>query len=348
MPGSGAASDGTGMIRRLVLPLALAASLAAVPAAADEASDVALYTVLRAMDARVATIGYRLASADLRLCSERAPLTGLVLSDMALYPAARRAGVARAYSVDPQAAAPIFVAAVAAGSPAWDAGLRPGHGVVAIDGAILADAGPAIDGSTARMAAIDARLPAWLADGSAELTLAPAAGAAPVRLATRPGCASAFQVKASSDLNAAADGRLVQINAAFVAFARDDEELAALLAHEFAHNILRHRARLDAAGVDRGGLRDFGRNARLIRATEIEADRLSVWLLAAAGYDPEAAVRVWTHWRRAKGPQIIASGTHGRTSTRIEAIAAEIVAMRAARAGDPDALPDLLALAPLD
>ena len=48
----------------------------------------------------------------------------------------------------------------------------------------------------------------------------------------------------------------------------------------------RHRVRLDAARVSRGFLGNFGRNARLIRETEVEADRLSVYLLERAGYDP--------------------------------------------------------------
>src|SRR3546814_2491582 len=69
--------------------------------------------------------------------------------------------------------------------------------------------------------------------------------------------------------------------------------LAAAVAHELAHNILRHRERLDAADVARGLFKGFGRSARLFRQTEIEADRLSAWPMRGAGYDPPAAVRFW-------------------------------------------------------
>src|SRR3546814_17247433 len=66
------------------------------------------------------------------------------------------------------------------------------------------------------------------------------------------------------------------LNQGLVDFSPDDAELAAAIAHELAHNILRHRARLDAAGVDRGLAKQFGRNARMFKQTEIEADRPSV------------------------------------------------------------------------
>ena len=61
---------------------------------------------------------------------------------------------------------------------------------------------------------------------------------------------------------------------------------------------------LDAAGVDRGRFKELGRSARLFRQTEAEADRLSVWLLAGAGYDPEAAARFWRKFGRRKGRRL--------------------------------------------
>ena len=102
-----------------------------------------------------------------------------------------------------------------------------------------------------------------------------------------------------------------------------DKTLVSLIAHELAHNVLRHRARLDAAGVDRGLMKQFGRNARLFRQTEVEADRLSVWLLAGAGYDPGAAVRFWTAFGQREGRPLFQAGTHPRWQDRVEALASE-------------------------
>src|SRR3546814_19596793 len=63
----------------------------------------------------------------------------------------------------------------------------------------------------------------------------------------------------------------------------------------------------------------FGRNARLIRTTEIEADRLSVVLLANAGYDPMAAARLWRdHGKRLGDRGMLAGTTPPRLADRIE------------------------------
>src|SRR3546814_9337771 len=93
--------------------------------------------------------------------------------------------------------------------------------------------------------------------------------------------------------------------------------LAAAVAHELAHNILRHRERLDAADVDRGLFKGFGRSARLFRQTEVEADRLSVWLMRGAGYDPQAAVRLWGRFGTRGGPVLIQPSTHPPRRDRV-------------------------------
>src|SRR3546814_14562868 len=68
----------------------------------------------------------------------------------------------------------------------------------------------------------------------------------------------------------------------------------------------------------------FGRNARLIRTTEIEADRLSVVLLANAGYDPMAAARLWRdHGKRLGDGGLLAGTTHLGLDDRIALVERE-------------------------
>jgi predicted Zn-dependent protease len=102
-----------------------------------------------------------------------------------------------------------------------------------------------------------------------------------------PICASRFWIDTKSKLDAGADGYNVRITEALVSFAANDDELAAAVAHELSHNLLEHREKL----------RRMRKSAGNIRATEIEADRLSVWLMANAGYDPSAAVRFIERFR---------------------------------------------------
>jgi predicted Zn-dependent protease len=100
-----------------------------------------------------------------------------------------------------------------------------------------------------------------------------------------------------------------------------------LIAHEMSHIIRRHGQRLDALHVHRGLLSEFGHDASIIRATEDEADQLSVHLLANAGYDPQIAVTFWKNEGRRIYPPLIHSPTHGSPGERAALIQAEITRM---------------------
>jgi predicted Zn-dependent protease len=130
----------------------------------------------------------------------------------------------------------------------------------------------------------------------------------------------------------------VQVTTAIAAYVADDDELAAVLAHEFAHNILGHRVRLDAARVSRGFFGNFGRSAARIRETEIEADRFSVYLLDRAGYDPAAAVRFWTRFGQ-RGLNFLGSPTHPNWRARIASFETEIAAIRRAHMQGTEPVP---------
>jgi predicted Zn-dependent protease len=138
-----------------------------------------------------------------------------------------------------------------------------------------------------------------------------------------PACRARFELLLGRGTFAGSDGHVVHLGERFFERFRDDE-IAVIVAHELAHVILRHPQRLTAAGVDRGMLRELGRNGRLHRRTEGEADELSVHLLANAGFDPLSAARFW----RERGGEIDAGVFRARThpSSRSRAAALELVA----------------------
>lgn len=320
------------------LPLAIALAFSAPALASTGAAPIA---ALAAQEGRVAAIGFRLTTANAGWCPIRQSQFGWIWGDPRLYAAADRDALRTVYGASDLDAP--YVASVAPGSPAAIAGIRIGTPVTKVNQTPL----PAGAGSQpfARIEALErlfAALPpgaaATIADGDIGWSVTPVAG-----------CASDFRLEDRDREGAVADGRLVYVDAGLAQFAGSDDELAAAIAHELSHNILRHRMRLDAAGVDRGLGKQFGRSARLFKQTEIEADRLSVWLLANAGYDPRAAIRFWERFGQRKGRPAFQAATHPKWKDRIASFETEIAAIDAARrAGKPLAPPLIASPPPLE
>lgn len=323
---------------RFALAVALLMAVFAVPATGQTDSRAESLSAMRDLDARVATIGHRLAVSGVDLCGDRVWLPGIALHDLSQYGAAYRATAIRAFGLD---AGP-GVLALAEGGPAEQAGLRRDDIIVDLEGAALPGGEEAGTRTFERMEAILDALDAAFADGAAMIGIMRGGQALRIEVRGARGCASRFQLIPSRQLNALADGRYVQVTTAIGDYVGSDDELAAVLAHELAHNILRHRARLDAAGVQRGVLGNFGRNARLIRETEEEADRFGVYLLDRAGYDLDAALAFWERFGR-RGLNFIGSPTHGNWTGRIRLIREEVGNVRRARARGLRPMPDLVA-----
>lgn len=322
------------LFRPAFLGLALAMS---APALASP--DPAPVAALAAQEARVAAIGFRLTTANAAWCPMLQPQFGWIWGDPRLYPTADRSVLPIVYGTRDLDAP--YIAGIAPGSPAAAAGLRVGTPVARANGTPIP---PGEDGDPfARIAALETLFAALPAHASA--TIGDARGQDWV-VTPVAGCASDFRLEDRDREGAVADGRVVYVDAGLARFSESDEELAAAMAHELAHNILRHRARLDAAGVDRGLGKQFGRSAQLFRQTEVEADRLSVWLLANAGYDPNAAVRFWTRFGQRKGKPWFQPGTHPRWKDRVASFASEIRAIDAARAAGRPLEPPLIANPP--
>ena len=288
---------------------------------------------LQQLDQRVETIGYRLAHSAGTLCPEQVPLTGIAIQDLSAYGGASQRDARRAFSLGPDPA----ILAVAQGSPAERSGLRIGDALVAIEGESI-PATPRASGAYQRVAEVEDSLDHHAADGVLDLDIR--RGGAPYRLhiELERGCASHFQVRPSDAIDAGADGHYVEITSAYVERAESDDGLAILLAHELAHNILHHRDRLNAAGIHRGLLQDFGRSARLTRATEIEADRLSLYLVDRAGFSLDEAVRFREALWRGSGWDVLRSATHPSGAERLAILRTEMARIMAFKAAG--ALPE--------
>lgn len=295
--------------------LRLLAGLALLFAAPVRADVGAALTTLMAEDARLQSIGWGLARANAPFCADAPPGVGLLLLDAANFrdPPAIRAALGLTGD--------IAVGAVATDSPAARAGLRAGEEVLAIDDQPV-DALPSVaPGDPRRLAGLHDRIGQALGQrGFMSLTLRDRT----VTLTGEAACASRFEL-ALSGRRAVAEGSRVVIGREALDSNPQDAEAAVIVAHELAHNVLRHRVRLEAGG----------RLTAEVRRTEREADRLAVWLLTNAGHDPRAALRLADGWLRAGDKGLLRAPTHDGWQARRDLMAREVEAVAAARARQP-------------
>ena len=303
-------------IRLAALPLALMSTAVAAAPADDTA---ATFTALRNVDLRLATIAYRLTTANAALCRRVSPTPGWAVHSLGQYDPALRTTARTVFGFE----GPIAVEAVVADAPAARAGIAANDTLLSINGVPVATIAP---GDTASSAARDTAL-ARIADAPADRPLQVTIlhdGKRETRIIpASPGCRSNFEVLLGPDMEASADGTIVQIGVKFFEKYSGDE-VAVVVAHELAHDILDHRKRLDAAKVNRGLLAEFGRNGRLFRQTEDDADTLGMYLLRNAGYDPQLAVRFWREHGGDVDGGLFRSRTHRSSSARAQRIADEI------------------------
>lgn len=294
----------------------LALTLAVVPAA-----DGGFFAALRAVDVRMATIAWRLTTANAPLCDRLAPAPGLAIHAIGQYDPALRADARRVFGFE----TPVGVEGVVAGAAAARAGVAANDSLVAVNGEAFA-ATPSDRADSGDRGAALALIAGQPAGRPLRLSVRRGGRTVDVTVPASPGCRSNFEVLLGPKMEASSDGGIVQIGVRF--FERyDDDQVAVVVAHELAHTILRHRERLDAAGVRRGMLAEVGRNGRLFRRTEGEADLLGMHLLRNAGYDPGLAVRFWREHGGEVDGGLFRSRTHPSSKARAAAIEAEIAAL---------------------
>lgn len=243
-----------------------------------------------AANARIARVAYRLALRGAAHCNARSPLTGLIFHHLAQYPPADHARLGAQFHLDQGPG----ILAVAEGSPAARAGIKSGDVLVAVDGVPM----PVISNwddrvSDTLMDRFYPMLEAGLAKPEVRMTLIRGQHRFDANVRPEPGCVLRPRLAHAGTINAFADGDMVVVTDRLLEFVRDDDDMAVILAHELAHNILSHYAALRASNPKAKRMRRRLRESALVREMERDADALSVRLLAAAGYRLAAAPALW-------------------------------------------------------
>jgi predicted Zn-dependent protease len=112
---------------------------------------------------------------------------------------------------------------------------------------------------------------------------------------------------------------------------RNDDQLAAVIAHEVAHALAHHASERVARERTVGhGLLSLSYN----RSQESEADHIGMFLMTFAGYDPQEAVSLWQQMREAGKDQIHLPeflSDHPNDTRRMEQLQAWVIPARAAK-----------------
>ncbi len=160
-------------------------------------------------------------------------------------------------------------------------------------------------------------------------------------VADDPGYKWQFKVLKDKTPNAfALPGGKVGVNTGLFKVAKNDDQLAAVMAHEIGHAIARHSAeRMSrqmmiqsglgiagaASGTSAGTIGLIAQAATLgvvlpfTRDQESEADEIGLYYMAKAGYDPRESVKLWRNFASYGGdrpPEFLS--THPAPETRIQ------------------------------
>ncbi len=225
------------------------------------------------------------------------PAIGVRLHDLTGYDDSEREAALALFGVGERPS----VAFVVDGSPAGVAGLLEGDVLLAVGGRAVRGG----DGASRQAGrAIAAELKSV---GEVHLTverdgerLEFTVGS--VRIADMP-----VRLRGSNRINAWALGRRVEINAGMLRFVENEHELAFVVAHEMAHNALRHHRAvlwnyllgtagdglLALLGVLTPNLGGLSAAAARSEAFEYEADLFALHWMAEAGFDPQQALDLW-------------------------------------------------------
>jgi Zn-dependent protease with chaperone function len=246
------------------------------------------------------SVAFPILAANAELCAAKgktAAKTGLQTVSHEIFPRDYQ-GTARRILGTERA---LLVAGVAPGSPAAQAGFKEGDLLLSAGRITVSEANNALSTFTEEINKISAAgipIAVRIRRNGTEMDLTV------VPIAT---CDYGYSIDQKNDVNAYADGRRIVFHAGMMRFANTDEELATVVGHELAHNLMGHidsKRGNEALGLLADILfAGFGVNTQGAFANmagkaysqefETEADYVGLYMMARAGFDIRNAASFW-------------------------------------------------------
>ena len=243
-------------------------------------------------DQRVADIAWRIAARNSSNCPKLWAALGVSLQHVSQYAPAYRAAAQAAFGLDD---AYPSILAVAEGSPASASGLQPNDTLRAVNGVDLVrnsreqPTAASYDAVSAAMAVLEA-----LSEQKAAVLSVERGGQRfDVSVTPQNVCRSRVELAPGNAINANANGLVAQISGRLVNWVQSDDELALVIAHEIAHNLLDHPKRLSEKSPLSDLATSLGLSGRAQRQMELDADRMGIIMAATAGYNYKIAPDFW-------------------------------------------------------
>jgi predicted Zn-dependent protease len=243
-------------------------------------------------DQRVADTAWRIAARNADSCTKIWAALGVSLQHVSQYAPAYRAAAKAAFGLDD---AYPSILAVSDGSPASAEGLKPNDTLRTVNGADLASTSgkqttaASYDAVSAAMAVLEA-LPEQKA---AVLSIERGGQRLDVSVTPQNVCRSRVELAPGNAINANANGLVAQISGRLVDWVQSDDELALVIAHEIAHNLMGHPKTLSEKSALSGLATSLGLSGKAQRQMELDADRMGIIMAAGAGYNYKIAPDFW-------------------------------------------------------
>ena len=295
-------------------------------------------TRMAALQDRLYTVAAPLLIDNAELCTRHARnLLGFTAKNRHTYPGSYNEAAHMVLGMGER----LQVTNVLAGSGAAKAGLRHGDELVAAGGKPLPTGPNALSQAGAVFGPIVAR------QAALPLTIERRGSQRDLTIPVTRACAFGIELGNADNVNAYADGQRVMVTRGMMGFVQGDDELAYVIAHTMAHNMLGHAAsqrnaatigsiidNLTRIAPDTSMLIGSGGIKAMPATLDSAADRLAVYLLARADYRVEGVAGFWKRFAETY-PATVLNGhgaNHSALPQRLAAIDKAVAEVKAKKA----------------